>query len=218
MVLFQVIPLHFHQRLWNQTGIPRRAVKMALSIVFTNRRSVYNLILFVAELSPMSVNKICISVSLSGDNSARFCNGLWTVRCWQSYVRWNDNRKLLVGRYVLPRAAGLSCAELGPSSAHHQSFRSADHSALLVRSSHSQNTVSNAHPRSTLIRQISSECVHCVGFRWPKITILGTFWHLGGSCGVLDSVVRRMNEVTLRRARLVLGWVTVFGRVYHHVT
>jgi len=25
-------------------------------------------------------------------------------------------------------------------------------------------------------------------------------------------VVRRMNEVTLRRARLVLGWVTVFGR------
>ena len=32
----------------------------------------------------------------------------------------------------------------------------------------------------------------------------------------MASVVRRMNEVTLRRARLVLGWVTVFGRVYHH--
>ena len=31
------------------------------------------------------------------------------------------------------------------------------------------------------------------------------------------SVVRRMNEVALRRARLVLGWVTVFGRVYHLV-
>jgi len=28
------------------------------------------------------------------------------------------------------------------------------------------------------------------------------------------SVVRRMNEATLRRARLVLEWVTVFGRVY----
>jgi len=29
-------------------------------------------------------------------------------------------------------------------------------------------------------------------------------------------VVRRMNEVTLRRARLVLGWwVTVFGWVYY---
>ena len=26
---------------------------------------------------------------------------------------------------------------------------------------------------------------------------------------------RRMNEVNARRARLVLGWVTVFGRVYH---
>ena len=34
--------------------------------------------------------------------------------------------------------------------------------------------------------------------------------------GVVASVVRRMNEVTVRRARLVLGWVTVFGRVYHH--
>ena len=34
--------------------------------------------------------------------------------------------------------------------------------------------------------------------------------------GVVASVVRRMNEVTLRRARLVLGWVAVFGRVYHH--
>jgi len=29
------------------------------------------------------------------------------------------------------------------------------------------------------------------------------------------SGVRRMNEVNPRRARLLLGWVTVFGRVYH---
>jgi len=36
--------------------------------------------------------------------------------------------------------------------------------------------------------------------------------------GVVASVVCRKNEVTLRRARLVLGWVTVFGRVYHHGT
>jgi len=33
--------------------------------------------------------------------------------------------------------------------------------------------------------------------------------------GVVVSGVRRMNEVNPRRARLVLGWVTVFGRVYH---
>jgi len=33
--------------------------------------------------------------------------------------------------------------------------------------------------------------------------------------GVVDSGVRRMNEVNARRARLVPGWVTVFGRVYH---
>jgi len=41
--------------------------------------------------------------------------------------------------------------------------------------------------------------------------------YLGWRRGVVASVVRRMNEVTLRRVRLVLGWVTVFGRVYHHV-
>jgi len=29
------------------------------------------------------------------------------------------------------------------------------------------------------------------------------------------SVVRRMNQVALRCARLVLGWVTIFGRVFH---
>ena len=29
------------------------------------------------------------------------------------------------------------------------------------------------------------------------------------------SALVSMNEVTLRRVRLVLGWVTVFGRVRH---
>jgi len=33
--------------------------------------------------------------------------------------------------------------------------------------------------------------------------------------GVVVSGVRRMNEVNARRARLVPGWVTVFGRVCH---
>jgi len=39
----------------------------------------------------------------------------------------------------------------------------------------------------------------------------GTSWRRG----VVVSGVRRMNEVNPRRARLVLGRVTVFGRVYH---
>jgi len=38
----------------------------------------------------------------------------------------------------------------------------------------------------------------------------------GWRLGVVVSVVRRMNEVTAHWTRLVLGWVTVFGRVYHH--
>ena len=34
-----------------------------------------------------------------------------------------------------------------------------------------------ADRRSTLTGQISSECVHCVGFRWPNNTIFGKFLH-----------------------------------------
>ena len=33
--------------------------------------------------------------------------------------------------------------------------------------------------------------------------------------GVVVSGVRRMNEVNARRAQIVPGWVTVFGRVYN---
>jgi len=33
--------------------------------------------------------------------------------------------------------------------------------------------------------------------------------------GGVVSGVRRTNEVNARRARLLPGWVTVFGRVYH---
>ena len=33
--------------------------------------------------------------------------------------------------------------------------------------------------------------------------------------GGVASGVRHMNEVNVRRARLLPGWVTVFGRVYH---
>jgi len=38
---------------------------------------------------------------------------------------------------------------------------------------------------------------------------------IGWRRGVVVSGVRRMNEVNARRARLLPGWVTVFGRVYH---
>ena len=40
-------------------------------------------------------------------------------------------------------------------------------------------------------------------------------WEHSRRRGVVVSGVRRMNEVNARRARLVPGWVTIFGRVYH---
>ena len=41
------------------------------------------------------------------------------------------------------------------------------------------------------------------------------WYQTGWRRGVVVSGVRRMNEVNARRARLVPGWVTVFGRVYY---
>jgi len=38
---------------------------------------------------------------------------------------------------------------------------------------------------------------------------------VGWRRGVVVSGIRRMKEVNPRRARLIPGWVTVFGRVYH---
>jgi len=48
-------------------------------------------------------------------------------------------------------------------------------------------------------------------FPSPSLYLL----YLGWRRGAVVSGVRRMNEVNARRARLVPGWVTVFGRVYH---
>ena len=48
--------------------------------------------------------------------------------------------------------------------------------------------------------------VYCV-----DVAVSYTRWRRG----VVDSGVRRMSEVNPHRARLVPGWVTVFGRVYH---
>jgi len=71
---------------------------------------------------------------------------------------------------------------------------------------------------------------HCVTSRWKGMRhgtqhttrVRGpcsrVLVHTGWWRGVVASVVRRMNKVTLRRPRLVLGWVTVFGRVYYHRT
>ena len=75
----------------------------------------------------------------------------------------------------------------------------------------------------------SSTCptAHDISFTWSPYTPIHTAvtdhtspsftssvppWRLG----VVASVVRRMNEVTVHWARLLLGWVTVFGRVHHH--
>jgi len=48
----------------------------------------------------------------------------------------------------------------------------------------------------------------------PRLTLV-LVRKTDSTCGVVVSGVRRMNAVNARRARLVPGRVTVFGRVYH---
>jgi len=64
----------------------------------------------------------------------------------------------------------------------------------------------------------ASSKILCECGGWKLWTLLNPVLNLGWRCGVVASVVRRMNEVTLRWARLVLGWVTIFWRVYRHGT
>jgi len=47
----------------------------------------------------------------------------------------------------------------------------------------------------------------------PEFAEITPLRRIGWRLGVVVSVVRRMKEVTVHWARLVLGWVTVFGRV-----
>ena len=59
---------------------------------------------------------------------------------------------------------------------------------------------------------------HTIGISLPRLNSGISFPGKDGSRRrVVVSGVRRMNEVNPRRARLVLGWVTVFGGwgVYH---
>ena len=51
--------------------------------------------------------------------------------------------------------------------------------------------------------------------RSSAVQIYALLTCFGWRRGVVVSGVRRMNEVNARRARLVLGWMTVFGPVYH---
>ena len=65
-------------------------------------------------------------------------------------------------------------------------------------------------PASTLPVSVS-QSVSAINPNVLQVIVLRSGWRRG----VVVSGDRRMNEVNLRRARLIPGWVTVFGRVYH---
>jgi len=66
-------------------------------------------------------------------------------------------------------------------------------------------------------KTVSVVCASFVLFSLKSSTQLYNHYRIivGENLVKYVSGVRRMNEVNPRRARLVLGWVTVFGRVYH---
>jgi len=64
-----------------------------------------------------------------------------------------------------------------------------------------QTLVTNCSCFGVTVGSLSTELVLGLGVSWRR--------------GVVVSGVRRMNDVNPRRARLLPGWVTVFGRVYY---
>ena len=81
------------------------------------------------------------------------------------------------------------------------------------------------HPLATLLadvrRTLPRRRLHRNGFVINTAAMTGNGFYRAMLCirgwrrGVVVSGARRMNEVNARRAQLVPGWVTVFGRVYH---
>jgi len=68
----------------------------------------------------------------------------------------------------------------------------------------------------SLVRYTNRPSRHQRRYRKSLTVVLTTpLLTQGDRRGVVVSGVRRMNEVSARRARLVPGWVTVFERVYH---
>ena len=70
-----------------------------------------------------------------------------------------------------------------------------------------------------LLRSTKVDMLWEINRRGESINDRGQFITLsvnfGWRRGLVVSGVRRMNKVNARRVRLVPGWVTVFGRVYH---
>jgi len=86
--------------------------------------------------------------------------------------------------------------------------------ASLLHSSHRPTTASTRNSQTTTVSSTITVLTHprCnVADSWWTATqySLLVVWHSG-------SVVSHNNKVTLRWARLELGWMTVFGRVYYN--
>ena len=64
---------------------------------------------------------------------------------------------------------------------------------------------------TSLIRGLATPCTYFLHLSLSSVILTDSGWRRG----IVVSGVRCMNEVNARRARLVPGWVTVFGRVYH---
>jgi len=70
----------------------------------------------------------------------------------------------------------------------------------------------HAVPACAFCWELSSEIVGCC---WQYTLSWHLVSHTGLWCSVVVSGVCRMNEVNAHRARLVPGWVTIFGWVYN---
>ena len=76
---------------------------------------------------------------------------------------------------------------------------------------------SDSFSRFLALYKFVCRCTYVLTMALADVAVTGTRPRSSTSWrrGIVVSGVRHMNEVNPRRAWLVLGWVTVFGRVYH---
>ena len=137
--------------------------------------------------------------------------------CCCSAFTWSTTGAMVLDSSVIP------CFDTAPTQPHIQQWNTSPNCHTPSPTSVSKYWHLNSDIGIIEIPQLDNgvQCFHCCKKR--RVTGQNTWitafsdqqCTYGWRSGIVVSGVLRMNEVNARRAQLVPGWVTVFGRVYH---
>ena len=156
----------------------------------------------------------CICTTASSSPSPVTAHAEWTDHGRPASTSANPSSRAISPALRLPGRSDLLARTLmgTPSVAGQRAVRC---SSSLASSSRSTSLLSTTNTMPSVVRVYdchSGRTLQHITARHVTNWLMSA--HVGWRRGVVVSGVRRMNEVNARRARLVPGWVTVFGLVY----